>query len=81
MVFVTLTLLQVAVEEQECPFPRYLPLCIYSEAVTYLKEVIEELSNKIEQIQKDTQGFWTQSTFKKKKNGLWRATVTLQLSW
>ena len=56
MVFVTLTLLQVAVEEQECPFPRYLPLCIYSEAVTYLKEVIEELSNKIEQ-SSDSKGY------------------------
>ena len=56
MVFVTLTLLQVAVEEKECPVSRYLPLCIYSEAVTYLKEVIEELSNKIEQ-SSDSKGY------------------------
>ena len=61
------------------PFPQIFA-ALHLLGSCYLKEVIEELSNKIEQ-SSDSKGFWTQSTFKKKKNGLWRATVTLQLSW
>ena len=38
------------------PFPQIFAACIYSEAVTYLKEVIEELSNKIEQ-SSDSKGY------------------------
>ena len=50
-VLVTLTHLQVAVNQKECPFSRYLPLCVLLLENRYLKQdwVIEELSDKIEQ--------------------------------
>ena len=50
-VLVTLTHLQVAVNQKECPFSRYLPLCVHLLENRYLKQdwVIEELSDKIEQ--------------------------------
>ena len=56
LVFVTLTLLQVAVEEKECPFPRYLLLCIYSEAVISKKSSRNWVTrlNRFKRIHKDS---------------------------